>query len=742
MSSQSDEEAAAPKYDPKLMYEAMTKYFERMEIKFGEVRDHMEKQDAAIAKLQSEQSHGLSNNRRQDGSANRGNFYGDDHEDLDDQFSFDEQGGRGARRRVGNVDRNIGSIKMKIPSFQGKNNPDAYLEWERKVELVFDCHNYSEEKKVKLAAVEFTDYAIVWWDQMVRSRRRNGERPIDTWNEMKAVMRRRFVPNHYYRELYQRLQSLKQGSMCVEDYHKEMEIAMIRANIEEDREATMARFLCGLNKDIANQVELQHYVELEDMVHMAMKIEKQLKSKGTTRYDSRSSSGSNSSWKSNWKNKDDKPLNKPRDDVSKSKTNVGSKGKVENPPNQTRSIKCFKCLGHGHIASQCPNKKVMLIKDGHVESASEHEDNSDSEDSMQPLEDASDVECSMGETLVIQRTLNLQINNDEHREQRDNIFHTHCLIANKLCNVIIDSGSCTNVASTLLVEKLKLPTIKHPRPYKLRWLNDSGEVKVNKQVLVLFSIGRYNDEVMCDIVPMYACHMLLGRPWQYDRRVMHDGYKNRYSLVMNGQRYNFGPLSPKAIYEDQMRIQKHYEELKSKETESGQTKERESECNKKAESSKRKEKSAKSENQVSLREKSECKQKREGKVSFYAKESEVKRAMYARQPMLVLMYKDVLLNTNDLNQSFPSVVGDLLQAYVDLFPEEIPNGLPPLRGIEHQIDFIPGASIPNRPAYRSNPKESKEIQRQVEELMSKGYVRESLSPCAVSVLLMPKKEGS
>ncbi|XP_057982336.1 uncharacterized protein LOC131167551 [Malania oleifera] len=57
------------------------------------------------------------------------------------------------------------------------------------------------------------------------------------------------------------------------------------------------------------------------------------------------------------------------------------------------------------------------------------------------------------------------------------------------------------------------------------------------------------------------------------------------------------------------------------------------------------------------------------------------------------------------------------------------NGLPPISGIEHQIDFIPGATIPNRSAYRSSPEETKEIQRQVEELLAKGHVRESMSPC-------------
>ena len=136
---------------------------------------------------------------------------------------------------------------MKIPSFQGKNDPEVYLEWEKKVEFIFECHNYSEEKKVKLVVIEFTDYAIIWWDQLVMNRRRNYERPIETWEEMKAIMRRRFVPSHNYRDLYQKLQSLAQGYRSVDDYHKEMEIAMIRANVEEDREATVARFLNWLN---------------------------------------------------------------------------------------------------------------------------------------------------------------------------------------------------------------------------------------------------------------------------------------------------------------------------------------------------------------------------------------------------------------------------------------------------------------------------------------------------------------
>ena len=91
---------------------------------------------------------------------------------------------------------------------------------------------------------------------------------------MKQIMRRRFIPSHYYRELHQRLQTLTQEGMSMEEYHKEMEILMIKTNVEEDREATMARFLNGLNKNIADRVDLHHYVEIEDLVNLAMKVEK------------------------------------------------------------------------------------------------------------------------------------------------------------------------------------------------------------------------------------------------------------------------------------------------------------------------------------------------------------------------------------------------------------------------------------------------------------------------------------
>ncbi|KAJ9672490.1 hypothetical protein PVL29_025915 [Vitis rotundifolia] len=285
------------------------------------------------------------------------------------------------------------------------------------------------------------------------NRRRNYKRPIETWEEMKATMRRRFVPSHYYRDLYQKLQSLTQGYRSVDDYHKEMEIAMIQANVEENREATMARFLNELNRDIANVVELQHYVELEDL----------LKRKGTRSFQN---PGTSISWRSNGR-KDERAIFKSKIEPPKKKDEAPNVNKGKNE-SQTRNhdIKCFRCLGVGHIASQCPNNRTMIARvDGEVETKSEEDD-----DQMPSLEDACDdnVEYPVeGESLVARRTLSAQVKEDDMGQQRENIFHTRCHINNKVCSMIIDGGSCTNVVSITLVEKLNLPTLKHLRPYKL-----------------------------------------------------------------------------------------------------------------------------------------------------------------------------------------------------------------------------------------------------------------------------------
>src|SRR6266540_957305 len=272
-----------------------------------------------------------------------------------------------------------------------------------------------------------------------------------------------------------------------------------------------------------------------------------------------------------------------------------------------------------------------------------------------------------------------------------------------------------------MVEKLGLTTTQHPHPYYIQWFNSSGKVKVTRMVRLQFSLGSYHDHADCDVVPMQAYSLLLGRPWEYDNDALHHGRSNQYTFMHKGKKIILHPMSPTAILKDDLeRAQREKVNrnttIQVKANEIAQPKNKESNLKKGG---------IKLKGAVMLATKSELRDLEQGNDGCYA-----------------LICKETLFSLDNIPASLPPAIANLLQEYEDVFPAEIPPGLPPMRGIEHQIDLIPGASLPNRAAYRTNPEETREIQRQVQELLDKGYVRESLSPYSIPVLLVPKKDGT
>ncbi|GKA51522.1 putative reverse transcriptase domain-containing protein [Tanacetum coccineum] len=124
------------------------------------------------------------------------------------------------------------------------------------------------------------------------------------------------------------------------------------------------------------------------------------------------------------------------------------------------------------------------------------------------------VSGDVGVNLVVMRSC-LTPKADGDDWLKHNIFQSTCTISGKVCTFVYDSGSCDNLIAAEAVQKLGLKTKNHPKPYKLQWLKKGGKVTVSKCVHVPFSMGKtYNDNVWCDVVPMDACHLLLGRPWE------------------------------------------------------------------------------------------------------------------------------------------------------------------------------------------------------------------------------------
>ncbi|KAK1601973.1 hypothetical protein QYE76_027078 [Lolium multiflorum] len=613
------------------------------------------------------------------------------------------------RRNDRNEEEIFGKLKFTMPKFQGEEDPDAYLSWVLKVDKIFRIHNFSEAKKVAMASLEFEGYANVWWEEVNKKREKEDLAPIDTWEEMQEVMHTRFVPTHHKRDLFNKLTQLKQSYKSVEEYYKEMHMTMMSANVDEREEQTMARFLNGLNIPVKRIVEFLPYKNMVELLHQATRAERQVRedlasAKTKTFFAARNAMNASSSIKNTSALASKDPPKQARSAIKTTSFKPEQSTMSSKASTGSSNITCFKCGAQGHKSFECKNTRVMITRDdGDVEYLSEgeyealvqaatsHEDDD--------LEDQEQVLCvhDASPSLVVTKVLTTHALPNE--DQRCNIFQTRAGINGKSIKVIIDGGSCHNLASTELCTKLNLPLRKHPHPYHVQWLSDNGNVKIQHTVTISFKIGAYEDTVDCDVVPMTVCHMLLGRPWQYDKKANHDGYTNAYSFKVNDKTYILRPMTPSQVIADNAKALARAKEATITSELRGERviHQKESERQKPYVS--------------------------EMKSVLLATKSEMREVHHNPSTTLhyVLICKGPSEETNDLT-NIPSSLLSLLKEFQDVFPDELPHGLPPLRGIEHRIDLIPGAPLPNRAAYRTNPEDTKEIQRQIQDLLAKGTI--------------------
>nr|GEW43799.1 putative reverse transcriptase domain-containing protein [Tanacetum cinerariifolium] len=278
-------------------------------------------------------------------------------------------------------------------------------------------------------------------------------------------------------------------------------------------------------------------------------------------------------------------------------------------------LKCFNCGEPCHQQSECKKagkRHLFANPEGDDDAAHKEYEEASVYDEEPECEDEY-ASRDMGVNLVVRRSC-LTPKADGDDWLKHNIFQPTCTISGK-------------------------------------WLKKGDELTVSKRVHVPFSMGNtYKDNVWCDVVPMDACHLLLGRPWEYDSDITHNGRTNTYSFLFWGVKITLMPNKPK--------------EVVSKPTGTLLT------------------------------------------LSQFEDELEM------RDGVFVLIGKEVAEDSE-----IPEAMIPLLEEFSNVFPD----GLPPLRDIQHHIYLEPG---------------------QVEELVFKGHVRESMSPCAVPALLTPKKDGT
>jgi hypothetical protein len=134
----------------------------------------------------------------------------------------------------------------------------------------------------------------------------------------------------------------------------------------------------------------------------------------------------------------------------------------------------------------------------------------------------------------VHRALSATVGADDQC-QCHTLFNMFLIVKDCRVHTIIDGDSCNNLVNVEVVKKLGLTTWEHPHPYHIQWFNNNGKVKVTKTARIHFSIGSYHNLADFDVVPMDACSLLLGHPWEFDTDAIHYGRSNKYTLMHKGK---------------------------------------------------------------------------------------------------------------------------------------------------------------------------------------------------------------
>ena len=560
------------------------------------------------------------------------------------------------------------SFKIEIPEFHGSQIADDLLDWIATVDEILEFKQIPRERCVPMLAMRFRGRATAWWTQLKTSRLRLEKPKIETWDKLKKHMKKTFLPYNYDQLLFQRLQNLRQGSRTVEEYATEFFLLLNRIDLRDSDRQLVARFIGGLRQQIQHTLNMFNPVTLSEAHQQALTVEAQNKT-------------GSSSWNSSRQPQRSTPLTTTPTTTALPPSTTPTETAIvpvdQNRPTRTGVLRCFACGEPGHRQSACPNRnrRGLLLDSSGRDVEIEYEDAiNDSPEELDP---------DTGVSLMLRRSCLAPRQQDDF-PQRNNLFHSRCTIEGKVCKLIIDSGSSENVIAEDAVKKLSLQDEKHPTPYKLAWLNRTNDILITRRTMVAFSIGdSYHDQIYCDIVPMDACHLLLGRPWEFDRRVLHDGFLNTYTFKFQDRTFTLKPSPPPPSNSSPPPSTPAPLLLLHKKT-------------------------------------FEAAMRNEDIV------------------FLLTVSPSSSISVHEPRPEFAAILSE----FADVFPPDLPPGLPPLRDIQHQIDFIPDANLPNRSHYRMSPTEHEELRKQVEELVTKGFLRESMSPCAVPALLIPKKDGS
>eukprot|EP00253_Pinus_taeda_P020362 PITA_20362 len=534
--------------------------------------------------------------------------------------------------------------KPELPTYDGSLSIDVVLDWISEMDKYFECEEVSENRRVKFAATKLKGHATLWWDSVQNERKRLNKPPIKTWTRMVAKLKGRFLPRDYQIALHRQVQNLRQRGLTVKEYTEEFYRVNLRAGYTEDTAERTARYVNGLRMDILDEISILSPNNTEEAYQSAIKAEEKLNRRQNARRGRGSTRGRGQSYGRGRtaSNSEEASSSRTSGIAEKGDGTRGGRSFQRDKGNgrgRGTGYQCYGCHKWGQCSFKCPETDSTGQRGAYV---------AQPEEAATPPQEAENAPKT-GEALLLHKVLLKPVDESVEQTQRKALFRTVCKSQGKCCKMIIDSRSMDNLVSTEMVEKLGLKRLKHPNPYRVSWLQKGHQLLVDEQSEVEFQIGRYKDKIICDIMPMDVCHILLGRPWQYDRKVTHDGVLNCYKFEKDGVRHILVPI----------------------------------------------------------REEKETAEVNETKALLMSGKQFLKQQM--------------------------------LEEFTDIVVDDLPDKLPPKRSISHHIDFIPGASLPNKAAYRMSPKDNEEIRKQVQELLDKGLNQGESEPMCCTNSSRPQK---
>ena len=276
-------------------------------------------------------------------------------------------------------------------------------------------------------------------------------------------------------------------------------------------------------------------------------------------------------------------------------------------------------------------------------------------------------------------TAKIQKNEPEDPEEEERLFHSQMWVKGSPIQFIVDSGSQKNLISAEVVKRLGLPTTAHPQPYTIGWLHQGRDLRVSQQCRLPYNIKPFTDEVLCDIAPLEVCDVLLGQPYLWKRHAVYESRPRAVIITLGNKLFRIPEVAPPAAIS--LITAKQCSKIISK-----------------------------TRKFVFLMIRPQGKKKTVAAAS--------KRGPSARQLQM----------------------DKIVEEYEDIFTS--PAGVPLHCQVKHSIDLTPGAPLPNGPIYRRSVLENNEIKRQIQELLQKGHIRPSSSPCGSPIVLVQKKDGT